>query len=361
MGILVNNTVTVVAVTVFVAAFVVLLPLFDRRISKRLGLNLSHGVSENPKAAGLLKLRQLVLYAVFLLYAAAFAFIVFFSRQTGDAYQVHAAPLQDLFNAVRTDSGFADAILSIFRDGIKEGISHFHIEPKDVVQVYLNIMLFVPLGYLLPYVFPWFRARARIRPVIACLLISFITENLQLVFRRGLYDVDDILSNTFGGWIGQLLFISIAFVVTHPDWRKELRAYRRWRRHARTATLYPFAKRIALSRSTLLAADEEAVWQFYVGKLGFRVVKEIADPDGGEKRFLLEMGKTQVEIRCAKREEPLPPQALTISARNPEKIRARLLKNGIEPSEFFQDAYTGVRSLSFSGPDGVRITILEHL
>lgn len=360
MGIFVNNTVTVVAVTVFVAAFVVLLPILDRRISKKLGLNLSHGISENPNAARLLKLRQLVLYAVLLTYAAAFAFIVFFSRQTADNYQVHAAPFQDLFNAVKTDSGLANALLSIFRDGIKEGLSHIRIEFADVVQVYLNVMLFVPLGYLLPYVFPWFRAKVRTRPVLVCFLISFITENLQLVFRRGLYDVDDILSNTFGGWIGQLLFVSIAFVVTHPDWRKELRAYRRWKRHARSAALYPFAKKIALSRTTLLAANEETVWQFYVGKLGFRMVKKVVQPDGGEQRFLLEMGGTQVEIRCAEREETLPEQELTISAKSLDRLCKRLLKNGIEPSGFFRDDYTGVRSLSFSGPDSVRITILEH-
>lgn len=360
MGIFVNNAVTAGVVTAFVVAFVVLLPLIDRRVSGRLGLNLSHGISENPRASALLKLRQLVLYGVFLLYFAAFAFIVFFSRQTGDTYQVHAAPFYDLANAFRTDSGFADAVLSIFREGIRTGLSHVRIRPADIYQVYLNVMLFIPMGYLLPYVFPWFRAKVRIRPVVACFLISVVTENLQLIFRRGLYDIDDLLSNTLGGWIGQLLFVSVAFVVTHPDWRKELRAYRRWRRHASRRTLYPFAKRITLSRTTLLAADESEIREFYVNKLGFRVVRQVVSQDGTETQFLLEMGKMQVEIRCAKRAEALPQQFLTITAKNLEKIRDRLVKNGIEPSALTSDAYTGMRSLSFSGPDGIRITILEQ-
>ncbi len=360
MGIVVNNTVTVGVVTAFVVAFIVLLPLIDRRVSARLGLNLGSGLSENPKASSLLKLRQLVLYGVFLLYFAAFAFIVFFSRRTGDSYLVHAAPFQDLVNAFETDTGLANALLSVFRDGIGEGLRHIRIRPDDIVQVYLNVMLFIPMGYLLPYVFPWFRAKVRTRPVIACFLISFATENLQLIFRRGLYDVDDLLSNTLGGWIGQLLFVSVAFVVTHPDWRKDLRAYRRWRRHARRRTLYPFAKRITLSRTTLLAADESEAREFYVNKLGFRVVRQVVSQDGTETQFLLEMGKMQVEIRCAKRTEALPQQFLTITAKNLEKIRDRLVKNGIEPSELTSDAYTGMRSLSFSGPDGIRITILEQ-
>ena len=354
-----NNTVTVGVVTGFVVAFVVLLPLIDRRVSAKLGLNLHHGISENPKASSLLKLRQLVLFGVFALYLAAFAFIVFFSRGSGDSYQVHAAPFQDFVNAFDTDSGLADAVLSVFRDGIKEGLSHIRIRPDDVIQVYLNVMLFIPMGYLLPYVFQWFRAKARTRPVIACFLISFATENLQLIFRRGMYDIDDLLSNTIGGWIGQLLFISVAFVVTHPDWRAELRAYRKWRRHARHRTLYPFAKRITLSRTTLIATDEKAVRDFYMNLLGFRVARKIEHPDSGEREFLLEMGKMQIEMRCLNRSETLPQQYLTITARSLDKIRARLQKNGVEPSAFYKDTYTGVRCLSFSGPDGIRVTILE--
>ena len=360
MGMIVNSTVTVWGVTGFVLLFIVLLPIIDRSMTKKLGLNLGGGVSENPNAASLLKLRQLVLYGVFALYLAAFAFIVFFSRQSGDSYQVHAAPFQDLVQSIKTESGLADAVLSIFRDGIRTGLSRIRILPNDVIQVYLNIMLFVPMGYLLPYVFGWFRQKARTRPVIACFLISFATENLQLIFRRGLYDVDDLLSNTIGGWIGQLLFISVAYVVTHPEWRTELHAYRKWRRHARHRTLYPFAKRIALSRTTLLATDEKAVRDFYMNALGFRVAKKIEHPDSEEREFLLEMGKMQIEMRCLNRPEPLPRQSLTITARNLEKIRTRLQKNGIEPSAFFNDVYTGVRCLSFFGPDDILITILEQ-
>ena len=361
MGFSTNSIVTILVVTVFVAAFVALLPLIDSRVCRRLGLNLQHGLSTNPNALGLLKLRQLLLYGVFAVYIAAFAFLVFFSRGTGESYLVHAAPFEDLRKAITTDTGVIDTVIAFVRDGFREGLSHIRIiEPADIAQVYLNIMLFIPMGYLFPYVFPWFRAKVRTRPLIACFVISVITENLQLIFRRGLYDVDDLLSNTLGGWIGQMLFVSIAFVVTHPDWRKELRSYHRWKRHARHRTLYPFARKIALSRTTLLATDETAVWDFYVDKLGFRVIKRIVPIETEETEFLLEMGSSQIEIRCSNRQETLPQQYLTISARNLEKIQKRLIDNGISPSPFSQDPYTGVRCLSFFGPDRIQITILEQ-
>ena len=361
MTIYVNHPITLLAVTAAVAVFIVLLPYIDRRVCRKLGLNLQHGLSTNANADALLRLRQLVLYAVFLLYVAAFLVIAFFSRTTTESYQVHVAPFQDLYNAVETDRGLVDILQTVFTEGLTEGLSHVEIiRPQDIAQVYLNIMLFVPMGYLLPYVFGWFRANARVRTVVACFILSLATENLQLIFRRGFYDLDDLLSNTLGGFIGQMLFISIAYVVTHPDWRRELKSYHRWRRHARHMTLYPFARKIGLSRTTLLATYEEAVWDFYVDKLGFRVKKQVMSLDDIDTRFLLVMGSSQVEIICFNKKKMIPVQYLTISARNLVKIKKRLEKNGIEVGEFHRDPYTDLRCLSFTGPDRVCITVIEQ-
>ena len=174
------------------------------------------------------------------------------------------------------------------------------------------------------------------------------------------YDLDDLLSNTLGGFIGQMLFISIAYVVTHPDWKRELKSYHRWQRHARHMTLYPFARKIGLSRTTLLATYEAAVWDFYVDKLGFRVKKQVMSLDDIDTRFLLVMGSSQVEIICFNKKKMIPVQYLTISARNLVKIKKRLEKNGIEVGEFHRDPYTDLRCLSFTGPDRVCITVIEE-
>ena len=67
-----------------------------------------------------------------------------------------------------------------------------------------------------------------------------------------------------------------------------------------------------------------------------------------------------MEVRCSNRPDKLPTQYLTISARNLSQIRKRLIKHGIETGPFEQDPYTDQRRLTFTGPDGVIITILEE-
>lgn len=356
-----NSLTTNLAVTGLVLALVFLLPWMDRLICRRLGLNLQGGVSSHPRAEALLRLRQGILLFVFGVYLAAVAFLVFFSRNATQEYQVHVALFEDLTNAVTIDFGFLDFIKAVFTEGISSAMSHIQVvKAEDIYQAYLNVMLFVPMGYLLPYLFRWFRAKVRYRPALACFVISFLIENLQLIFRRGFYDVDDLASNTVGGIIGQLLFLSVAYVVTHPNWRKEMRAYRRWKRNARHRTLYPFARRMGMMRTTLLAQSEEDVWDFYIMKLGFRMVKQIVPLDAPGTDMLLQMGKMQVEIHCANEKEALSPQTLTLSVRRLAPVIRRMEANGIPVSEIFQDAYTGLRCVRLQGPDNVKILVIEN-
>ena len=355
-----NALTTNLLVTALVAVLVFLLPWLDRRICARLGVNLHHGVSENPRADALLRLRSFLLFCVFAAYIAVYAYLVFFSRAATQEYQVHIAPFKDLSAAITSDHGVFDILVILFEQGYEEALSHIQVvKAADIAQVYMNMMLYVPMGYLLPYVFEFFRSRANVRPVVGCFIISFITENLQLIFKRGFYDMDDLLANTLGGLIGQLLFIAVGYVVTHPDWRAELSSYRRAKRRARHSTLYPFARRNGLSRTTLYGTDEEEVSFFYVEKLGFIPLKRLSVEDSFSTDFLLEMGKSQVEIRCSNLPDKLPPQQLTISANDLSHLKKRLNKRGIETSPFVQDPYTGRRTLYFSGPDNVTITVIE--
>ena len=347
-------------VTGLVLVMVFVLPWIDRRVCRKLGLNLEGGVSTHPKADALLRVRQLLLIAVFGVYLAALAWLVFFSRAAAKEYTVHTALFEDLKKAVRIDFGFLEAIRVLLSEGLKAALSHVKIvQPSGFTQVYMNLVLFVPLGYLLPYISAWFRARVHIRPALACFLTSFVIENIQLITRRGFYDLDDLVANTAGGIVGQLLFISAAYVVTHPNWRKELKAYRRWKRNAKSRTLYPFARRMGLSRTTLTATNEEEVWDFYVMKLGFRLLRQLVPLDRPGTDMLLVMGKLQLEIHCTNDEQAPQEQSLTLSARRLPPIIRRLNANGIETGPIEQDPYTKLRSVRFDGPDHVHITVIE--
>jgi len=347
-------------VTAMVAALVVFLPLIDQLVCKKLGLNVRHGLSTHPHAARLLRLRKILLCAIFLLYAMCNAYLVLFSRNTSGSYQVHIDPLGDVIASITTDRGFTQVFRTLFTKGIGAAFNQIHIvNADDIKQMYMNIMLYVPMGYLLPYVFDWFRARPRFRPLAAGLCCSFITENLQLIFQRGLYDLDDMISNTFGALIGQLLFLSLAYVVTHPDWRTELKRYRRWRHNAHRRTLYPFVSRLSPARVTIRATQEETVWSFYVKRLGFRMLRQLIHEDDDGTAFLLQMGGVQLELICSNTDEELEPQRLTFQVRNLDKVRKRMEKHGFTLGAYEIDPYTNHRMLSFEGPDHVTISMLE--
>lgn len=360
MGFNIASASTNIIVTLLVATMVFVMPLVDWLVCRHLGLNLQEGVSENPNADALLHLRQIVLIVIFGIYLAAVSYLVFFSRNAHVDYLVHTAIYQDVDSAFNIDLGFVEFFISIFQNGVPDTLSHIHIlRPHQIAELYLNIMLFIPMGYLLPYTFEWFRDRVNGAPVIASFLASLFIENVQLVTKHGYYDLDDLINNTLGGFIGQTMFIAVAYVLTHPKWRRDLWAQIRWHFSARRRTLYPFFTSIALPRTTILATDEEAVWDFYVTKLGFRLRKQTLPLDSASTGFMLELGKSAVVILCTNEQTELPVQFLTFSAKRLPKIRERLLESDIEVSAFEQDAFTGHRCLWFEGPDKVRITIIE--
>lgn len=346
--------------TFFVAVLVFLLPWADRRICRRLRLNLEGGLSENPDADRLLRLRQRLLVFGFLLYLLFFAWLVFFSRDAAGSYTVHIAPLEDVKNAFSTPTGFSGWFQTLFTEGVSAAFSQISlVRPEDLFQFYLNVIVFIPIGYLLPYVFRWFRARVRVRPVLVCLLLSLLVENLQLVTRRGMYDFDDIISNTLGGWIGQLLYIAVGYVVTHPDWRRDLREYRDWKHRAHRSTLFPYTRKTGMFRTTLKGSDQAAVCDFFVNRLGFRLLQQLDRRESGDIVFLFEMGKIQVQVICSFR-DPVPErQYLTLYAARLPAVRKRLEANGIRPGDYRRDPCTGQRVLRFTGPDNILVEMME--
>ena len=355
-----NSLTTNLLVTILVGIMVFLLPWADRHICRRLGLNLQGGISTNPNADRLLKIRQAVLIAGFICYVAVFIWLAFLSRSDSGDYEVHVAPLEDLKNAFSTPHGFSDVFRTLFTDGFAAAFSEVRIvRPEDIAQFYMNIMFFVPMGYLLPYIFRWFRARVHVRPVLFCFLLSFAVENLQLITRRGYYDMDDLISNTLGGWIGQMLFIAVGYVVTHPDWREDLKRTRRFRQHQGRKSRHPLGRRIRPTRVTLMGTDENAVWDFYVTILGFRPRRQLIPQNYYGKNYLFEMDTCQVEVRCINQPMAFPPQYLTLYVTRLSTVRRHLEAVGLQGIRYEQDPYTGYRELSFPGPDNVLVTMIE--
>lgn len=77
-------------------------------------------------------------------------------------------------------------------------------------NIILNIALFVPLGFLLPLGIRWFRRFWR--TYLAGLFLTGMIEGAQLIFHRGIFEIDDIIDNLLGAMIGYGFF-SIVFCI----------------------------------------------------------------------------------------------------------------------------------------------------
>lgn len=70
-------------------------------------------------------------------------------------------------------------------------------------QYVLNVILFLPLGFLAPLLWPFWRRENRV--VLLGFAVSLAIELLQMFCGRAT-DVDDLLMNTIGAMFGYLLF-----------------------------------------------------------------------------------------------------------------------------------------------------------
>lgn len=72
------------------------------------------------------------------------------------------------------------------------------------VNVFGNVIAFMPMGFFQPLL-----SNKKLRGllvVLNCFIVSLLVETIQLVFKIGCFDVDDLFLNTLGGMLGVLLY-----------------------------------------------------------------------------------------------------------------------------------------------------------
>lgn len=73
-----------------------------------------------------------------------------------------------------------------------------------IIQIGLNIVLFIPFGFLIPQLFRQLQSPLR---TIGCgFLSSVLIETVQYIAERGYTETDDMIHNTLGTIIGFLLY-----------------------------------------------------------------------------------------------------------------------------------------------------------
>ncbi len=140
-------------------------------------------------AANKKRIQKTIYMILFVAYLILLFYLLFFSEKMGrtDAVEEYR------YNLV------------LFRE-IKRFYSVIDTQPKLFwLNIPGNVLAFMPFGFLIP------RLREKRTNVFLAglfsLELSFLVELLQLIFKLGCFDVDDLLLNTVGGILGYLLYL----------------------------------------------------------------------------------------------------------------------------------------------------------
>ena len=136
---------------------------------------------------------------LFVIYLALLSYLLFFSENYGrteiTGYRMNLMPLREIRRFL----------------GSRQILGNWPV----FLNVYGNVLLFVPFGAILPLLH---RNNRRFLPVLASgALFSVCVEAAQLLSRRGSCDVDDVLLNTLGCAAGYVIFA----LIKHFAMRKE--------------------------------------------------------------------------------------------------------------------------------------------
>ncbi len=124
---------------------------------------------------------------LFLIYIAGLCYFLFFAENYGrvfgqENYRYNLVPFRE--------------IERFWKYRKELGVHSFH-------NLAGNILGFVPAGFFVPIL--WKNKRGFLFTVCITFQMSLLVEVLQLVFRVGSFDVDDLILNTLGGMLGYLL------------------------------------------------------------------------------------------------------------------------------------------------------------
>jgi len=130
------------------------------------------------------KLCALAPQGILWVYLLATLYITLLSRQPNSIYYISLDPFAPFKRAAHA---------------LQAGVG----KPEEyLTSQILNILLYVPLGYLLALVFPTLR---NIHIFLLGITLSIFTEGIQLIFHMGFCEISDLFSNILGTLCGLIL------------------------------------------------------------------------------------------------------------------------------------------------------------
>lgn len=139
--------------------------------------------------------RQKLGWVLFILYLCFLAYFMFFSESFGRmeanrGYQYNLAPFKEISRYFRYYNTIGPLLF--------------------LINIIGNVAAFLPFGFFLPIISR--RSKKWYNTVMLGLGFSLTLETLQLIFKVGSFDVDDMLLNTLGAALGYLTYRFIQWV-----------------------------------------------------------------------------------------------------------------------------------------------------
>ena len=147
------------------------------------------------------KIYRRALWGIFVLYLAVLIKLIFYKSQLGsiDYHYEFNHNLTLWQNYIIANFTPLKGITNVLKESGK---------PEFIIQnLGGNILVFMPLGILVPLLFPKTWSFKRI--VLTGFLTSLLFEIIQLFAIMGCFDVDDILLNTIGTALGYLVLLAV--------------------------------------------------------------------------------------------------------------------------------------------------------
>ena len=141
--------------------------------------------------------RKVLLRLLFLVYGAVMIWLLFGQRIGGNGVTIDFSARGENYNFIPLET------IKLYWN-ILQNSTNQALLLHAVINLVGNVVLFIPLGWFLPY--NWEKYRFVFKPLFLVLLLMVTVEAAQYFTLLGSCDVDDLILNLSGAFIGYCLW-----------------------------------------------------------------------------------------------------------------------------------------------------------
>ncbi|MBR2082558.1 MAG: VanZ family protein [Elusimicrobiaceae bacterium] len=161
-------------------------------------------VPQGAKLCSSVKAKTLYQYILLSIYLIGIFWLTLFNRWGMDVARFRFQPFYVVWQILNCWFGFHKISTATCRAVFKNSanlLDSVHATPIE--DLLLNIILFMPLGFLLPYICSKLSFK---KTLLLGFVLSLVVEISQYLTHWGCCDIDDIINNTLGTAFGYLCF-----------------------------------------------------------------------------------------------------------------------------------------------------------